>query len=266
MTIEEVFAYIKNSTGWADSLDDSAVFFAAENFCKNINNYTKQKTIFRICGQSGCGKTTQGCSSIKTALEAKGKTPLIIGVRTFASFHPNYEALLQEFGKEFIREKTNGFALKCLFASFELLAKKGILIVLDLTLLHPILEAYFAEIFTKYGFDINICLFAVNKKISNSFILKRKNDQGKEEKGRIVYKSSSDFFYKILPKGLNFLIKNYPNLTCEIWNVFNKNPEYSGTLSGCKKTFLKNRHIKKYLPCPEETLLNAKIKFYSNIV
>lgn len=266
MTIEQVFDYIKNFTDWEDDLDNSAIFLAAEMFCNSLKDYTKQRTIFRVCGQSGSGKTTQGCNALFSAMEQNKKSPLVLGVRSFVKFHPHYDELLAKYGKEFIREKTNSFALKCLFASLETLAKSKILIVLDLTLLHPILEAYFAEVLTKHGYDINFCILAANKKISDAFILKRKNSLAKAEKGRIVLKSSSKYFYKMLPIGLSFLIKNYPTLQCVVWNVFNPSPVYVGTLSNCSKPYYKNRKIKRYVPLSEENLLQAKIAFYKQMV
>ena len=67
---------------------------------------------------------------------------------------------------------------------------------------------------------------AVNKTISDEFILKRLKDSG-----RVIYKSSSDYFYEILPVGLKFICENDSKNNCFIWNAFDLNPVYFGKIS-----------------------------------
>ncbi len=259
--LKPVFDYV-NTTIWKDETSEKEICEIANFFCENLKNITKEKIFQRFSGQSGSGKTTQLGMSILSVLSKKEIKPLTLAVRTFSESHPHYYDLLKKYGKANIREKTNGFALKCLCAVLFLAINKGYYIVLDLTILSPVIEKFLADLLVLNNYMVNFHLLAVNKKISNNFIEKRKNTIIGAEAGRVTPKNSADYFYEILPKGLRFLIKNNYYFSCYMWNAFDKKPCYNGKLAHCYEFFLKNRKKIKKFKYSEEELREEKIKFY----
>lgn len=261
MRLKKVFKYIDNKTNWTDNTNTKIIQKIARNYCKNLNCYLN-KRMHRLCGQSGSGKTTQLCSALLKVY--KKKKPVVVAVRTFSEFHPNYNSLLKEFGKNLIREKTNGFALKCLCATLKILVKKGVFFILDLTILDPIFERFIAELFYKDNYDISYHILSVPKNISDIFIEKRKLQKSGFEAGRITLKSSSEYFYKILPVGLDYLVHHYPDITTVLWNAFDKQPCFVGQIKFSLDIFNKNRKLTKTFLHSESELRNAKYNFYKS--
>lgn len=262
MSLNEIFAYVKN-TSWADDTDNNAIVKIAEKYCSNISNdFTKRKVIHRICGQSGSGKTTQLCATLLSVYEDQGEKPFVLAVRNFACLHPKYQQFLEKYGKNLIREKTNGFALKCLCVVLSMLLEKQILIILDMTILDPKFEQSILEMISENDYKINYHVFSVHRSISDTFIQKRVEAVIGAEAGRITSKSSSNYFYKILAPALNYLVENYPQHNCVIWNAFDKKPCYCGNLSGCLYEFKTNRKLKKSFMYDENELRKSKIEFY----
>ena len=141
INFENVVEYVKSSC-WADDTDTSVVISQAHKvYEKMIINKTKRNCLYRICGQSGSGKTTQLLASIEK-LTTEKENPVIIGVRSCADAHPKYEFFKENFPTGELREKTNGFALKCMAYVLKLLIENGYFILLDITLLDPIFEEF----------------------------------------------------------------------------------------------------------------------------
>lgn len=262
---KEIFDYIDKNIGSLDNentenIDSEEILKISYNFCENLT-ISYKKIVHRVCGQSGSGKTTQLCSALLETYNNSEIKPIVIAVRSFAKLHPNYDVLLSEFGENLIREKTNVFALKCLFATIKLLAEKGAFFILDLTILDPIFEQFINNLFKEYKVYYHI--IAVSKKISDSFIKKRELSKTGFEAGRIIFKSSSDYFYKILPTGLKYIAKKYPKTNCIIWNVFDKQPCFVGKINTCIDAFMKNKSSIKEFLHSEEQLRKSKIDFYN---
>lgn len=265
MELEDIFCYVKH-TCWIDDTPNDIIVEIAKKYCDNLSpSFTKGKILHRLSGQSGCGKTTQLCYALEQIYIKKNKKPLIIGVRTFSPLHPNYDEILKEQGSNLIREKTNGFALKCLCAVLDILSERDYLIILDLTLLDPIFEKYITSLF-KENYQVCYHIFAVNKSISDSFIEKRKNNLTGSEAGRITFNSSSQYFYEILSLGLEYLVKNQPDLNCVMWNIFDREPVYMGKISRSLEFFKANQNLIKPLTLAEEDMRQSKLIFYEKFL
>ena len=249
----QVIEYVKNSC-WIDDTDTNVVIQTAHKvFEEIIVGKTKGKTLFRLCGQTGSGKTSQLLSTFEKIFEEKNTNPVIIGVRTCAEAHPKYEEFKATFPAGELREKTNGFALKCMSYVLKLLIENGFMVILDMTLLDPIYEEFVINLANDNSYKISYQILAVNDEISTYFIEKRY-----QATGRVIYKSSADYFNKILPIGLKYICKTDKTNSCFVWNAFDKGPVYIGQVSSCFEAFMKAKNEIKEFIYSEEELRNSK--------
>lgn len=250
--------YIKQ-TPWLDKVSDAVVLEKALKAFLEItaeDTYTKKRVCYRIAGQSGTGKTTQLLPTVLECEKRLGNNPVVVAVRRFAAYHPNHSLLKDD--KNW-REKTNGFALKCLTAVLKLLVEDGYMIVFDMTLLHPDYEDYIFSLLQKNGYTTNYQIMAVNPLISGKLIQKRAFESGAEG-GRIVKKETADYFNEILPLGLAYLCDADKRGVCFVWTAFDKDPLYIGTLEYALEPFEKGRAIIKELAIHEDELRQAKLE------
>ena len=262
MTVLEVLNYINKSCWKDDSSLEELQSASLQAFQDLTLNKTQKKICYRVVGQSGSGKTSQLCFSLLESLKNFNEKPIVISVRFFAKYHKNYKFLLEKYGTENIREKTNGFALKCLTLTLEKIINEGYLLVFDLTLLSPIFEQYLFELLKKNNYKIEYHILAVNKKISNNFIEIRKKQRG-EEFGRNINKSSKRYFYKILPISLKYLSKIDNTSFAYVWDSTHKNPICFGKLQDILKEFYISRKNKSFNLLDYKNLQEAKIKFFN---
>lgn len=251
---------------WHDYIDDKIIINTAlKIFEEDKKDYSKSKIIYRLCGQSGAGKTSQLLPAIKKGLLLNNKKAKVIAVRNFAKYHPNYKELLKLYSKNQIREKTNSFALKCLFLTLYLYLKNGYEIIYDVTLLSIEYEKLLCDVLKFFNYTQIFNIIAVNKKISDKNILKRQNDTHNLEFGRIINKNSVKYFYENLNKSIKYLSKN-EKATAIIWTSFYLYPVYYGNIKNCYNKFKKLRKIKRKNIYTEKELLNNKIKIYNNLI
>ncbi len=260
----KVLEYIENSI-WQDDTKNEEVIEIAQKYVKSLpKNLKKEKVLHRVTGQSGSGKTTQIMKSLCAVFEKQNIEFCHIAVRNFAKYHPNYENIKQEFGTKHIREKTNGFALKCLVYVLKYMFEANFLIVLEITLLSKDFETLILKLAEKNEYQINFHILAVSPKISDAFIQKRNQiNNNVFEEERLTYKKSTKYFNKEFPKTFSYLscLKNF-DTEVVMWNVFDLEPCFCGRLKKSKKSFYKNRRLEKKLLNSEEDLLFAKTKFY----
>lgn len=154
--------------------------------------------LIRVAGQSGSGKSSQLTASLLEVLE---KIPhILLNVGRFSVFHPLYEDIKKQHF-DLLREKTNGFALRTMLLFYAYCITQRVNIVLDITFLEPEIENYLMSLAKKNGYQIQIHLLCVPKKISNTFIRKRQ-----KQTRRVVAAKSSDYFFHALAPALKNLI------------------------------------------------------------
>lgn len=264
---------------WAeDCFGNEELDIDTENFEK-ISDYifneltankksSKSPFMFRTGGQSGSGKTTQLMPSINHIIEKNGLDFINISVRTFSKLHPKYDELLAEFGAGMIREKTNGFALLMLFRTLERLINNKYNILLEVTLLDNYFEKYLFKLAKTKRYNVHFHILSVPREKSDSWIEKRKM-VSKTEGNRVVLKSSSNFFFDILPIALGKIVfYKFWNKNDKIflWNGFDLKPVLIGKVKNNKnflEIFAKYRAITDFEEIDESKLLNSKIKWFS---
>lgn len=252
---KKVIEYVKTSC-WLDDTDTEVVVAQAKQAFEDLTNgknKTQKKKLYRLCGQTGSGKTTQLLASVERFIAEQDLNPVVLGVRSCAEYHPKYEEFKQNFPAGELREKTNGFALKCMSYVLKLLIENGYMILFDITLLDPVFEEFVLNLLKKNGYDVEYHILAVNREISDNFIIKRFNSSG-----RIIYKSSAEYFYQILPVGLKYICENDNANNCYVWNAFDLDPVYHGKINGCYEKFKQSQNEIRELINTEDDLREAK--------
>ena len=231
---------------------------------------SRKPTLIKLGGQSGTGKTTQLMPAIKSCLNEKNIDYIHMAVRLFAVYHPDYNKLLKEYGQSLIREKTNGFAMLCLFAILEKLIKNRYNILYEITLLDPIFEEYTIKLSKLNNYTIIYNVISSPLKISNKWLNER-TINSKIEPNRIVSENSINNLYNILPKAIEHIIKlsNYfdKNDYMILWNLIEKEPILISNQFNQQilELFNKNRIFDEKMVSKlrkEEEALQDKISFY----
>ena len=205
----------------------------------------KNPFIIRVAGQSGSGKSTQLVPALEEILLQENY--ITINVGSFSSFHPRYQEW-QKLNPNFVREKTNGFALRALILFYRYCVEHHTNILFDMTLLEPEIEHYLMGIAKKYGYRIQLHVLCVPKKVSDSFIRKRYLSTG-----RYVSQRSASYFFNVLPRALKSLV-NRPffdktDFLC-LWSHYHARPLKKASFFNPSVTTIwmkqqQNRRIKK---------------------
>ncbi|MDR0571900.1 MAG: zeta toxin family protein [Rickettsiales bacterium] len=258
---------------WKEDHSDIDYEFVIEKAFTDITKgHTKStdKLIIKLGGQSGSGKTTQLLPSIRHGLEKNNIDYVHLAVRLFAEYHPYYGELLDKFGKQNIREKTNGFALTILIGVLKKLVGEGYNIFYEVTLLDPVYEERVIMLLKENNYNIIFSILAVPLSLSNLWIEERKQKMN-EESNRIVKKSSSNYFYDILPLALKSIVKNKEILNegdhIIIWDVYSNTPILNTNVFDGNLLSVYDKNIKistKKADYTEDELRMAKIIFYDN--
>lgn len=250
---EKIIEYVKDTCWFDDTETDVIIHKAHDVFNSLISGKTKKKFLYRLCGQTGSGKTTQLLDAVQKVINDDKLNPVVLGVRTCAEAHPKYEYFKANFPAGELREKTNGFALKCMSYVLKLLIENGYMVLLDITLLDPVFEEFVLNLLNTNDYEIQYHVLAVNKSISDMFIEKRLKSTG-----RIIYKSSADYFYQILPVGLKYITEHDKKNNCFVWNAFDLEPVFEGKICDCFETFIKSQNEFKEFKYSEDELKNSK--------
>jgi len=265
-----------------DCKNDEKLKFESNYFNNVVNEQIKSITInkvphetpflIRTAGQCGSGKTTQLLPAIQQNLPTNNYIHL--AVRMFAKLHPHYNDLINKFGEGLIREKTNGFALLCLFRVAEILIENKYNIFLEMTILDPAFEEYINKIAKKQNYSILFNTMAVPFEISN-YLAGQRTKESKIEKNRIVPCETLNYFYNVLPLGIANIIDNSIIFNDKdyfiIWNIFQPKPILITNKFNNKilEIFNENRIYKKdcelNLKSSEEKLIE-KMVFYKDFL
>lgn len=248
---------------WENIVDYRDIYdIASKNFPALCVGCTKNRRLIRLCGQSGSGKTTQLLPAAKALFDAKKIVPINFCVRNFAVLHPKYKNWLEEFGESTIRERTNGFALRCLLISLILAISQGYDIIFEVTLLSTEFEKFVNKFLQKFNYNVLYLCVAINKELSDEFVAKRQNDKNSKERGRVVSKNSTDFFESSLRPALEMLsVSGQNNDRIIIWNAFEMKPKYDGEILGCLQVFETEKNIVRFVATNEQTLRQSKIDY-----
>lgn len=261
ITFDDVVNYINTQTPWQDdTLVQDVIFCAKKAFKTLTKNAIKSKKMIRVCGQTGSGKTTQIVASLEQIFLEQNKNVIVIGVRSFATFHPNYDQLLSDFGSGLVREKTNGFALKCLTYVVYLLIKHGYMFVLDMTLLAPIYEQFVLQTCNQNDYSVDYHVLAVNTTLSTKFLNDRFN-----KNGRVVLKQSADYFNDILAVSFKQLCLDDKNNLCYLWTCQDLQCVKVDKIQNCYADFLFYKSRLDYPTKSEQQLKQAKYNFLKQI-
>lgn len=259
-----------------DCLNDNKLRYNSTYFNEVVELMYKQLTfqkipvsnpyLIKFGGQSGSGKTTKLLPSITHNLRTDNY--ITIAVRTFAKSHPYYNQLLEEFGESLIREKTNGFALLCFFAVLKKLIENKFNILAEITLLDPDFEEYFIKLSKKYDYNVIYNVISISHKISNQWIEKRLKTST-NEKNRVVLAETSNYFYNILPKAIERIIKNKQYFDNKdyfvLWNIYDSKPILTTNIfnNDIITLFNKYRLIENNNFLTDKDSLKIKESFYS---
>lgn len=262
--LQAIFAHL-NTLCWDSAVPDAVIFdIAVKNFAKFTQGKTKHRQLVRLAGQSGSGKTTQLLPSVEKYCAAKQIKPFQLAVRQFAALHPDYQAIVEQFGQSQMREKTNLFALKCLLVTLILAINEDYDILLEMTLLTPEFEAFVNQYLTKHHYQTLCLVLAVNQEISNFLINKRQNMAGSEA-GRVVYPASREFFYTVLPTAIAYYSQKHPQARVIIWDAWSRLPVYDGTFQNASQPFAAAREKITYDFADENAMREAKINYLLNL-
>lgn len=228
-----------------------------KDFTKNA---TKNHQFFRIAGQSGSGKTTQLLPAVEAYFKSRSQQPILIAARLFVPYHPFADQIKTAYGAENLRTKTNEVSTILMFLTLKSLIKDGYDIILDVTLLDPLVEAALMQMLESAKYQTRLTLVAISKEISDQFIGKRR---------RKVAKSTAAEFWRATHLALDYYAKNHPKMPTTIWSAWDKQPIYDGPI-GDKKAIQTIKKYQQIINLPPETpteddLRQAKITHFLNI-
>ncbi|MCL1839824.1 zeta toxin family protein [Candidatus Saccharibacteria bacterium] len=220
---------------------------------------TREKRFFRIAGQSGSGKTTQLLPAVEVWFAEQDCRPIFVTAGRFVDYHPFAEEIEVEYGSGRLREMTDEVSTILMFLVLRELIKRGYDMILDVTLLDPLVESFLTGMLREAGYESRMSFVAVSKVISDEFIAKR---QGKS--GRVVAKSTAAEFWRATDLALQFYIREYPKMRVLIYNAWNKEPVFDGRMGDADVM----RVVRKYwkidevpVEVDEEALALSKIEY-----
>ena len=179
------------------------------NFTKD--RLSKNKTIqenpvaFILGGQPGAGKT-----SLHAITKGKLNNDVItIDNDTFKPLHPNYDALVEEYGKNYV-EHVTPFSNRMTEALIEHFSKEGFNLTIEGTLRTAETPMKTAELLKKRGYEVNLYVMAVSKDLSYLGTLERYESMYSTDPqtARSTDKAIHDTVVSNLPDNLDTLYKS----------------------------------------------------------
>jgi predicted ATPase len=261
--LAKLTAYAQEHWG-ATHLPDELRQFDAQTILPQViaditTDATQTRQLVRIAGQSGSGKTTQLLPAAEAYFAHRQLHPVLVAARSFVQYHPHLVEIREQFGEENLRENTHEFTVIMMFLTLSALIANGYDIILDVTLLDPMIESVLNQMLTDNRYQSRIFMIAVSKEISDQFIGKRAN--------RKVKSHTADEFWRVTQLALNFYAQNLPTTPITVWSAFDPTPVYSGTISDALSIIKKYQSISELpQPTPTETQLRrAKIEFVKTL-
>jgi len=218
---------------------------------------TRKKKFFRIAGQSGSGKSTQLLPAVEVWFAERGLRPVLVAARRFVKYHPFAKEIEKEYGVGRLREMTDEVSTIMMFLVLRELIGRGYDVILDVTLLDPMVEEFLMKELSEY--EVRMSFVAVSREISDGFIAKR---EGKS--GRVVAKNTAEESWRVIELALMFYAEKCAQMLVVIWNAWDKLPVFDGRIGdvGALATVREYWKIHEVpVEVDEEELALAKVEF-----
>lgn len=216
---------------------------------------TTKHHLVRIAGLSGSGKTTQLLPAVENYFNSQNLKPVLVAARIFAVYHPHYQEIKDFYGEAKVRSLTDEFATIMMFLMLDALTKAGYDIILDVTLLDPIVENILLKMLSAYQYESLLLMIAASPEVTEKHLGGRSWRHTRETELE---------FIRATKAAMEFYATKAPELRAVIWNVYDIEPVYDGPVKDSIKTFTKYSAVTDIPPHDEAELRTAKIDYLSN--
>lgn len=215
-------------------------------------NATKNHQFIRVAGLSGSGKTTQILPAVEAYCAKNNFNPVLIAARRFVEYHPHYQEIKDYYGDENLRKMTDEFSTIMMFLTLDYIIEGGYDIILDVTLLDPVIEQLLLNMLQKEKYECLLLMIATSPTVTEHFLKDRAWRHSKE---------TEEEFIRATTKALDFYAKNAGDLRIILWSVYDKPPIYDGPVKDCLGHF-KDYSSRTALPKnDDDERREAKIKY-----
>lgn len=260
--LEKVVAYMKShwpsdvKPEWQVSLEEYPEILkkVVQDFTKDA---TKTNRFIRIAGLSGSGKTSQILPAVEAYCKKNNISPILVAARKFVEYHPYYEEIKSEYGEENLRKKTDEFSTIMMFLTLNAITKEGYDIILDVTLLDPVVEQILIKMLKEGNYTPLLLMIATSPTVTEHFLGGRAWRHSK---------ATEEEFIRATSKALSFYAEKTPDLHIILWSVYDLDPIYSGKIKNALGIF--NEYSSKTdLPkADDDERRAAKIQFLSEFL
>lgn len=221
---------------------------------KVLADFTEDKSrggyFIRIAGLSGSGKTTQLLPAAEAYFEKKHLKPVLVAARRFVEYHPHYQEIMDFYGEAELRKMTDEFSTIMMFLTLNALTKDNYDIILDVTLLDPEIEKILIGMINKY--EAMMLMIAVAPEVAERHLGER--DWRHSRETELEFIRATDF-------ALEFYAKAKPKMRIVLWNVFDAQPIYDGSIENVLETFRKYSALVDIPDHDESLLRESKIRY-----
>ena len=215
---------------------------------------TKKHHLVRIAGLSGSGKTTQLLPATEEMMARKNLKPVLIAARVFAVYHPHYQEIREFYGEAKVREMTDEFATVMMFLVLDAVTREGYDIILDVTLLDPMIEGILLKMLDGNKYESLILMIAVSPEVTERHLGGRKWRHAK---------ATEQEFMRATQEAMKFYASKAPKMRIVLWNVYEEKPVYDGAVGGSLESFSKYSSVVEIPEHDEDELRQAKIEYLS---
>ena len=225
---------------------------AKKIFFDFIKDKTRTKHFIRIAGLSGSGKTTQILPAVEAYCKKQNINPVLVAARRFVEYHPHYQEILDEYGAENLRKKTDEFSTIMMFLTLNELTKQGFDIVLDVTLLDPEVEQILLGMLKAGNYETLLLMIATSPAVTEKFLGNRNWRHTKE---------TEQEFARATSKAFEFYAKNAGDDRVILWSVYDKPPIYDGPIKDAVEIFADYSNREDFPKNDDDERRAAKIKY-----
>ena len=239
---------------WQVSLEEYPAL-AEKVFADLTAGKTTKHHLVRIAGLSGSGKTTQLLPAVENYFESQNLKPVLVAARIFAIYHPHYQEIKEFYGEAKVRSMTDEFATIMMFLMLDALTKEGYDIILDVTLLDPVVEGILLKMLSANQYENLLLMIAASPEVTEKHLGGR---------GWRHTRETELEFIRATKAAMEFYTAKAPELRSILWNVYDAEPVYDGPVKNSIQTFAEYSAITDIPPHDEAELRAAKIQYLSN--